>query len=67
MAIMMGPEEAAWFDTWLSGIEACDTDDDFTERRKAMDEAVWSAVGWFGVSYVDCVRSWLLEAARRLA
>lgn len=58
--------EREWFDTWLAGIKSCDTDDDFKAKKEAQEEAVWFAVDNFGVSYVDAVNSWIMEAASQL-
>jgi hypothetical protein len=57
--------ETEWFDAWIAGIQACDTDDDFKAKKEAQEEAVWQAVDFFSLSYVDVVRSWTIEAGRR--
>jgi hypothetical protein len=58
--------EREWFDAWLAGVKACDTDDDYEAKKKAQEEAVWLAVDNYDIGYVDVVNSWLVEAGDRI-
>lgn len=59
----MSEQESQAFDAWFQGITSDDTDPEFNFKRKAGEEAVWWAVGHFGISYADCTRSWIQAAA----